>query len=452
MLTVRTAAPGTLANAAVTAFTQCPQDIPEMSKVIGFVVLIEFMDALSRMASVDVVVLGPTETIPPWGIGISLSYALATFGVRRKTRLTGSRRPPQEARSRKRAELGSPVGRRVQIGVLVSRRLYTASGSATTPKARTTCLMTRRPTIQSDHARAALSAGSDPGAAIPALLEKHGRQVHGLAMRLCRHGADADDMVQDVFLQAFRKWHTFKGHSDPGTWLYAIAARSCSDRHRRRGGIDKRMPAMSQLMPWRETSVMAIAAAPERDENPAERAEAIARVQAEIARLPEHLRVPLVMKEVLGVSVQDVGSTLGLAENTIKTRLHRARLTLRKAMTARAPAMSAPAPIYDKQICLDLLKAKMAAMDRGGTAQGFKVPQAEVCARCRAVFRELDIVQDACMQMSAGELPARVRAAILAAIKERDAAERTAAPGVRRGRRPVRLSNNKPPHRPGRRD
>jgi RNA polymerase sigma-70 factor (ECF subfamily) len=281
-----------------------------------------------------------------------------------------------------------------------------------------------------------IAPGTSASLAIPQLVDRYGGRLRAVALRMCRHRADADDLVQDVFLQAFRRWSTFRGEADPGTWLYAIAARACG--RRRKGGVDRRMPAVSQLMPWRETTVMEAAAAPAGDESPAERREALDRVQAEIARLPEHLRVPVVLKEVLGVSVEETASALALSENTVKTRLHRARLALRKAMTARAAAVPAPAPIYDKQVCLDLLKAKMDAMDRGGTAAGFVVPQAEVCARCRAVFRELDLVQDACAKMSEGSLPVALRASIMRAIRERDADEQTRP--RKRGRRPVRAS------------
>lgn len=288
-----------------------------------------------------------------------------------------------------------------------------------------------------------IPAGIDAAVAIPALLEAHGPKLHALALRLCGNRADADDMVQETFLQALRKWSTFKGEADAGTWLYAIASRLCRPRHRRKGGSDRRVPAVSQLLPWRETSVMKIAAAPDGGVDPAERNEALHQVQRAIARLPEHLRVPLLMKEVLGVRVGDVGAALGLAENTVKTRLHRARLALRKAMTAKADAVRAPAPIYEKQVCIDLLKAKMEAMDRGGTNAGFAVPQAEICARCRAVFREFDLVQDACAQMATGPLPASLRRAILRAVLDRDAALR---PPSRRGRRP--LGRSAAPKRP----
>jgi RNA polymerase sigma-70 factor (ECF subfamily) len=285
---------------------------------------------------------------------------------------------------------------------------------------------------------AAITPDSPASAAIEALVERAGGRIHGLARKLCGNSADAEDVVQDVFLQAYRKWHLFRGDSAAETWLYAIAVRACKTRTRRKGGVDRRTPALSQLMPWGETKVMEVAAAADDAANRAERNEAVARVQAEIARLPEYLRVPLVLKEVLELSVEDTASALGLAENTVKTRLHRARLALRKAMTARSSLVKAPIPIFEKQVCLDLLKAKLDAMDRGGVAHGFAVPQAEVCARCRAVFRELDLVQDACAQLGGGSMPKPLRRKILAALAAREEAERASETRPRRGRRPVR--------------
>lgn len=278
--------------------------------------------------------------------------------------------------------------------------------------------------------------GSDAGEAVAALLARYGPRLRALALRLCGHRDDADDMVQDVFLRAYCGWDKFNGRSSAGTWLHAIAARSCRARSRRKGGIDRRMPAVSQLMPWTETTVMALAANAPEEAPAAERNEAIERVQAEIVRLPEHLRLPLLLKEVLQLDVAQTASALGLAENTVKTRVHRARLALRKAMTARAPAITAPKPIYDQRVCIDLLKLKMDALDRGGTAAGFTVPQAEVCARCRAVFQELDLVQDACVQMATGIMPKALRARILRSIAQEDAF----AKPKRRGRRPVQAS------------
>lgn len=261
-------------------------------------------------------------------------------------------------------------------------------------------------------------AGSPASTALPALVDSFGPRLYSLAMRLCGNPADAEDMVQDVFLQAYRKWHTFKGNANPGTWLYAIAAHSCKARLRRKGGVDRRMPAMSQITPFRDTKIIDL---PESTDSrtlgplPAviER-ESARTIQDAILQLPENFRVPLVLKEMLELPIEEVGEALNIKPETVKTRVHRARLMLRNALVAKAKLHKspAPAPTYERQVCLDLLKAKMNAMDQG---RGFPIGQSVVCDRCRAVFAELDLAQDACARLADGKLPARVRQAILAA-------------------------------------
>jgi RNA polymerase sigma-70 factor (ECF subfamily) len=255
--------------------------------------------------------------------------------------------------------------------------------------------------------------GTDARAAVESLLGTHGPRLYALARRLCGHEQDAQDLVQEVFLIALRSWGSFRGQSDPGTWLHTIAARTCKARLRRKGGIDRRMPALSQVAPWTETRASTLG----RDDpmRAGERAEAIEAVQAGVVRLPEDFRLALVLKDVLGLSVKDVASTLGIKEQTVKTRVHRARLLLRKGLLRGLPTGAAPRPAYEKRVCVDLLKAKMDALDAGRTtALGPEL----VCERCRGVFEELNLVKTACAEMSRGRLPAEVRRAVLGAIRE----------------------------------
>lgn len=234
-------------------------------------------------------------------------------------------------------------------------------------------------------------------------------------------------MVQDVFLQAYRKWHTFKGDANPGTWLYAIAARSCKSRLRRKGGIDRRMPAMSQLSPFKDSRIIDF---PESGDGASPVSSTMAResaraVQQAILTLPENFRVPLVLKEMLELPIDEVARALNIKPQTVKTRVHRARLLLRKALVERAklPRLAAPEPIYERRVCLDLLKAKFDAMDKG---RGFPIGQDVVCDRCRAVFAELDLAQDACSMLAESKLPPQVARKILAAIRDEGAAARSA--------------------------
>lgn len=259
--------------------------------------------------------------------------------------------------------------------------------------------------------------------AIPRLLEAHGPRLLALATRLCGHSEDAKDMVQEVFLQAFRKWHTFKGGSDPGTWLYSIAARSCKARVRRKGGVDRRMPALSQLMPWNERQNLDLEGGNRGQSPPAEaiERESASAVHEAILRLPEHFRVPLVLKDMLELSVGDVAGSLNIKPETVKTRVHRARLLLRKAILERRriPKRTASSPIYAKQVCLDLLKAKLDALDNG---RAFPISPPVVCERCRAVFAELDLAQSTCARLAEGDMPEGVRRSILKAIRTADRA------------------------------
>jgi RNA polymerase sigma-70 factor (ECF subfamily) len=253
--------------------------------------------------------------------------------------------------------------------------------------------------------------------AIPVLVERFGPRLYALGARLCGNAADAQDLVQDVFLQAFRKWHTYRGDASPGTWLYTIAARSCRARMKRKSRHHRRMPAASQLLPWKETTNLDIPIS-EEDSSPIRAAiqnESAEAVHQAILQLPENFRVPLVLKEMLELSLDEVGEALNIRPETVKTRVHRARLMLRQALMRKRslPKRAAKQPAYEKQVCLDLLRAKLDAMDQG---RGFPIPQRVVCERCQSVFAELDLAQTACARLAEGKLPTKLRAAILRAL------------------------------------
>lgn len=265
-------------------------------------------------------------------------------------------------------------------------------------------------------------AGEPADVAVPKLVDQYGPRLHAIARHLCANPADAEDLVQEVFHTAYRRWDTFRGDADPSRWLYTIAARACKPRHTRKGGTDRRMPAFSQLLPWSEDRVMDLPGAETDPVASVIDSEAREALHAAIVDLPDHFRVPLVLKEMLELPVEEVAEALGLKPATVKTRLHRARLLLRKTLMARVPKVAAPDPAYDRQVCLDLLRAKLEAMDRG---RGFPIGQDVVCDRCRAVFRELDTVQDVCAHLAEGELPEGLREAVLARLR----AEGRADPG-----------------------
>jgi RNA polymerase sigma-70 factor (ECF subfamily) len=237
--------------------------------------------------------------------------------------------------------------------------------------------------------------------ALPLLLEEHGGHLYRMSLKLCGHPQDAEDLVQEIFLIAFRKWHQFAGNSHPTTWLYTIAARACSRRRRKRAGEPRTIDSLSELLPSAEDQIPDLATIQGPLDEQLQR-EAQEAVEKAIASLPMHFRMPLVLKEIVELPISEVAAILGLKKATVKTRVHRGRLLLRRELSRTLPQQDAPPPDHSRQMCLDLLRAKQESLDRGVP---FRVPQEELCLRCRAMFSSLDIAQEICQAIGRGEMP-----------------------------------------------
>jgi RNA polymerase sigma-70 factor (ECF subfamily) len=272
--------------------------------------------------------------------------------------------------------------------------------------------------------------------AVGRLFDEHGRALYRLGVRFCGSADEAQDLVQDVFLQAFRSWEQFDGRSAPSTWLYTIAARRCQRRHRRRAGEPRALMSLSSLLPASGDPVVDLAS----DSSPfdeALRAQMEERVAVAIAALPAVLRLPLILADIADVPLEDVARVLGVKIGTVKSRVHRARLRVRQTVAAALPSRTPAPPEHERRFCLDLLTAKQEAMDRGVP---FPVRDGDVCERCRSLFATLDLTRDTCRRLAAGDMPAEVAALARGALTP------PASPR-RRNRRPAPSSGNAGPGR-----
>ncbi|MDH3592122.1 MAG: sigma-70 family RNA polymerase sigma factor, partial [Planctomycetota bacterium] len=120
--------------------------------------------------------------------------------------------------------------------------------------------------------------------AIPKLLEQHGGRLYGLGLKLCGGREEAEDLVQETFLQAYRKWDQFEGRAQPTTWLYTIASRICQRMHRRRAGQPEKMASLDELLPFGDRTM---AVPPDGPLDAQIRKEGRARIESEIASLPD---------------------------------------------------------------------------------------------------------------------------------------------------------------------
>ena len=246
--------------------------------------------------------------------------------------------------------------------------------------------------------------------ALERLMEEEGGRMYGLGMKLCGNSEEAEDLVQETFLQAFRKWDQFEGRSAPSSWLYTIAARICQRRNRLRSGEPARVESLSELLPSGQPMVATLPSPEESQLDEQLRREAQERVDQALGSLPIHLRLPLLLKDIAELSLSQIADILGLKEATVKTRVHRGRLALRKELADSLPQRAAPPPDHSRKVCLDLLSAKQEALDRGVE---FPVPPNELCSRCRSVMSTLDLTFEACRQLDLDRLPESLRQSIL---------------------------------------
>lgn len=261
-------------------------------------------------------------------------------------------------------------------------------------------------------AKSALPA--DPRRAIAELVTRCGPMLHAVVLRLTRNRADADDVVQEAFLSAYKHWSEFRGESQPCTWLHSIAVRAALRRGRRETRRRDVAREYARAMPFMQ-SRLAAADFPSASLEARElRADARQRVDAAMRDVAEPFRSALVLKEIAGMSVDDVAMVLGVKAATVKTRLHRGRLLLRAALLSDRPRTRVPAAVYDRATCMDLLRAKMEALDRG---VDFPVQDDLVCERCRQVFASLDVGADACRSLRGRTMPAALRKSIEKAMR-----------------------------------
>lgn len=255
--------------------------------------------------------------------------------------------------------------------------------------------------------------------AIAQLLEAHGDRIYRLGLRLCDQPEFAEDLVQETFLRAHRNWGQFRGGSAPLTWLYTIATRACHRMQRKRAGEPRRVQPLSELL---DSGGAWGVDGPESDESPLDytiRRDEVGRLHRAISTLPAAFRLPLVLKELEGLTVAEVAEILGLREATVKTRLHRARLTLRGELDGGARALPTDDEAHTRRQCTDLLAGKLEAMARG---VAFPIENERICSRCRSTLDALDRTRDVCSVIPTHPLPAALRQSVLQVLRELDAA------------------------------
>jgi RNA polymerase sigma-70 factor, ECF subfamily len=184
-----------------------------------------------------------------------------------------------------------------------------------------------------DLVRRALDGEAD---AFAALVERHRDRVYRVCLRILGDAEDAADAAQDAFVSALRKLGTFRGEARFTTWLHRVAVNACYDVLRRRA----RQPVLRPVDPDGE-------AWPDLGPPVADHADDVASgmdAAAALALVPEEFRVTLVLADVEDLPYDEIARILDVPVGTVKSRVHRGRLALARAMgLSREPRSTAAA-------------------------------------------------------------------------------------------------------------
>jgi RNA polymerase sigma-70 factor, ECF subfamily len=166
------------------------------------------------------------------------------------------------------------------------------------------------------------------------LVTRYGERAYRLASRITGDGQDAEEVVQDAFWTVVRKIDTFRGESAFGSWLYRIVANAAYQKLRGRQSRRHDI-SLEEVLPLFDEAGRYVAPTADwssRVDDPSTQVELRTALTAAIDELPAPYRVVLVLRDVEGRSNGEIADVLGLNIGVVKTRVHRARLFLRKRL------------------------------------------------------------------------------------------------------------------------
>lgn len=159
--------------------------------------------------------------------------------------------------------------------------------------------------------------------------ERFGEMVYNLALRLAGNREEAADLTQEIFLRIYRHLGGFGGRSTLKTWVFRIAVNHCRDR------LSRHVPAMQSIDDRYEEGTVSIADPSRGPEDLAVAADEGRRVMVGLARLPQVFREAVVLRDLEGLSYEEIAEVLGVRVGTVRSRIARGRDQLRDLLETK---------------------------------------------------------------------------------------------------------------------
>jgi len=200
--------------------------------------------------------------------------------------------------------------------------------------------------------------------AFEVLMRRHNRLLYRTARAILRNDQDAEDCVQEAYLQAFRSMASFRSESRLSTWLVRIVINQALERLRRY----KREPgkvALDNVVDLEDhlEAVSTMTSAPERPDHIASRHQVRNLLESKIDKLPDAFRTVFMLRAVEDLSVEETAECLGIPEATVRTRFFRARSLLREAIARDVDLAVEEAFSFDGERCDRIVAAVLARIE-----------------------------------------------------------------------------------------
>ncbi|PZR13307.1 MAG: RNA polymerase subunit sigma-70 [Archangium gephyra] len=188
------------------------------------------------------------------------------------------------------------------------------------------------PLIPSDDSElVARAAGGEP-TAFEALVERHRGRIYGLALRMLNSEDDAAEVLQETFISAYRNLANFRGDAQFGSWVLRIAANHALMRLRHRKVVGQVESPLDEPTFNERGSLMDEVADVGNVEEQAINHELRDAIEAAASKLGDDYREVFVLRDLEGMSYEEIAELTGITVPAVKSRLHRARLSLRSAI------------------------------------------------------------------------------------------------------------------------
>ena len=200
---------------------------------------------------------------------------------------------------------------------------------------------------QNDELLSRLQSGDER--ALSDLADAYGTKIYQLSFRYLRNKEDAEEVTQDVLFKVYRKVGSFRGDAALSSWIYRITFNAAmsrlrtaqyqrsqeDDRQMAADDTDSSKPVRPEVADWTDMA----------DEQVL-RSQLRRRVFSAILALPAIYRAPVMLRDIQGMSTEEASAMLRVKDQTLKSRLHRGRLILRKQLADFAGGLTMHRPIY----------------------------------------------------------------------------------------------------------